>query len=367
MEDQQARIDSGVREKFKVKDLFLLPDGELEYKVVYDIDTKEKFERLFQELKVLGFVPRLVGTKEDCNLIITKRKEKRTSASRVPVVLLLLTLTSLLIFGLLQSIFLYQSVQPAPPAYIVTIAYTLPIIAIMITKEMMHWYASRKRGLGAPVPYFIFGIPYLTSFLPTLGSILVPSEEPVNRDRWFEVCFYGPIFAVLLASILYAFEVSTLFLSFPINLESIQAIAINPNLIQIFIDRLLGGITQTQGNVVLASPIADAATVGFTVSFITLLPILHMSGGHMIESVFSYRAARIGTYLSTILLFALDTPQYFFIAILLLFMSGAPFHTKMLDEVSEVSKSKKILLALSLLLAFLCVPIPHNIFSLNLG
>ena len=69
---QPIDLDASVRSKFTVKDSFQLPDGEMEFSVVYRPDSKERFVELCRELAVYGFTPKLVGSEEDALLFVRK-------------------------------------------------------------------------------------------------------------------------------------------------------------------------------------------------------------------------------------------------------------------------------------------------------
>ena len=72
------------------------------------------------------------------------------------------------------------------------------------------------------------------------------------------------------------------------------------------------------------------------------------------------------TYLSIVALLVLDTPNYWITAVIVLVIAGRPTRLSTLDEVSEVSRTKKILFSVALLLALASVPIPQNIANLRL-
>src|SRR5207245_10927030 len=64
-------LDTIVRGAFSVKDSFVLPDGEAEYKVVYDEKAKGAFERLYDTLRPKGSVVHLMGSRDDDVLLVS--------------------------------------------------------------------------------------------------------------------------------------------------------------------------------------------------------------------------------------------------------------------------------------------------------
>src|SRR5271157_5621780 len=98
----KGEVDGAVRSRFTVRDAYLLPDGEYEYKVEYGPGGKDKFVDLMKELAPLGLTPWLMGTREDCVLRLRKAVSASQKPSRVPVVLALLTFLVIIVFSYLE-------------------------------------------------------------------------------------------------------------------------------------------------------------------------------------------------------------------------------------------------------------------------
>jgi len=368
-------LDTIVRGAFSVKDSFVLPDGEAEYKVVYDEKAKGAFESLYETLRPKGYVPRLTGSRDDCVLLVRKAPTEKGS-SRAPVVLGLLTLAAVVAYGWLQYI-VYQQLLPEQLPVLMGLAYVLVLILVIGLHEVVH---SRSAGRGeggtrAPVPYFLPGLPAFTA-LPSFGTVLVHREPPVNRDALFRTGFLGPIVAIVLCILFYAIGVITAATvsmaqvqSVLTALPNIQLTTPNPSIMESLIVsflNLIGGGPPTASGSQLISPIAAAADTGLILSFFNLLPATQLDGGQLCESILGYRGLRITTYLSIVALLVLDTPNYWIMAVIVLVIAGRPARLSTLDEVSEVSRAKKVLFAAALLLALASVPIPQNIATLQL-
>ncbi|HLQ03391.1 MAG TPA: hypothetical protein VK114_01225, partial [Nitrososphaerales archaeon] len=127
-------LDTVVRGAFSVKDSFVLPDGEAEYKVVYDEKAKEAFERLYDTLRPKGYVPRLTGSRADCVLLVRKAPTEKGS-SRAPVVFGLLTLAAIVAYGWLQYI-VYQQLLPERFPVLMGAAYVLVLILVVGLHEL---------------------------------------------------------------------------------------------------------------------------------------------------------------------------------------------------------------------------------------
>lgn len=365
-------FDSLVRARFKVNDSFQLPDGEVEYRVVYGPESKQNFRALASELLSKGFSPWLTGSKEDCSLVVRKRQPQRPSVSGIPVVMALFTVASVIAFGILE-VLIYSKFAPVIPGYLVLLSYSACIVAILVAHEFGHRYAAELRGTSPRVPYLVPGIPGITAFLPTLGIVSNPREPALNRDALFDVSIAGPLAAFGLTLVLYVLSAfvsvqSSLPLSGNQSINAYFSVSqVNPGVLQILIDSALSPFLKTAPGYVKLSPVNDAAAIGFLLTFIMLLPMAFFDGGYLASTVLSERGVRIATYLSVLALIAIDTPNYWAPAIFTLLVASRQQRLQFLDEVSEPSHSKRVLLVLALLLAFLCVPIPQNLATFQLG
>lgn len=344
----------------------------MEYKVDYRPDSRTRFEELHRSLLSRGFTPTLVGTREDAALIIRKKQPVGPSRSRVPVILGLLALVSIFVFALFQRVS-YQQFAPGFQGNLVIIAYGGAVIAVLVAHEIGHRYVSRRSGTAPPTPYFIPGIPDVTSFLPALGSISRQKEPAVNRDSLFDIMASGPLLAFLAAIFLYVvggfFSAQS---SSPLSgcqyVGNVEFCTINSSVVQTALDWLTGSLTPVVGSgFVRFSPLQDGASVGFLLTFIGFLPMASFDGGHLFSLGWGTRGTRVATYLSVFLLIALDTPNYWALAIVVLLVAGRTSEPRLLDEISGISRSRRWLYLGMLLLAFMCIPLPQNLVSIPLG
>jgi hypothetical protein len=364
LSDQVNELEQLVRGRFSVKQFFALPEGELEFQLAYDDDTKLKFAELSSELLPKGYTPHLSGTRDECVLVLRKGEVALASRSRLPVIFALFTAATLVVFALLQQE-VYAQLAPSLPAYAVVFGFGATIAAILGAHELGQRYAARRRGGGHASSYLIPAIPFLPPFLPSLGFVATQHRPAVNRDSLFDTVIAGPLAIFGLAVILYALgdltSVQSVALA-PGSQLANSTVSINPNAIQLGIDSVLRPLMPS----LPISPIADGATVGFIMVFIGLLPMAFYDGGFLAAAAWGESPARIASYLSVVVLLALDTPTYWALAVVVLLLAGRPFKLKVLDEVSALSPYRRWLLLGCLALAFLCLPVPHNLGTLPL-
>ena len=371
MSSQPSDIEQLVRSKFSVKEFFVLPDGELEFQIAHGADTGAKFVQLDKKVGAMGYRPELSGTKDECVLLVKKTPMPSGGMSRVSVLMALLTVASLQVFSYLQASVDIQLVSGFP-TYLLFLGFDVTVGVLLVVHELGQRLAARRGGAGHSTSYMIPGVPILTPFLPSLGFVNAQREPALNRDRLFDVAIAGPLTIFVFAVLFYIIGVLT---SVPstIAFQNTQlvnsTVSINPNAVQTGLDFLLGPLVHSApAGFVLVSPIADGASFGFILVFICLLPMALFDGGLLASAAWGDRAARAATYLSVLLLLVLDMnyATYWAVAIVALLLAGRPVRLKLQDEVSGLSTSRQWVFIGSLILAFLCLPVPHSIATFPL-
>jgi membrane-associated protease RseP (regulator of RpoE activity) len=106
------------------------------------------------------------------------------------------------------------------------------------------------------------------------------------------------------------------------------------------------------------SPLLFAAWLGFLITFLNLLPAWQLDGGHMARALFGRKWHQIATYASMGVLAVLG---YWFMALFILFLSTRSKDARPLDDISPLSKNRKRMFVVVVILGFLCAPLPSTI------
>ena len=364
-------VEGLVRARFSVKEYFALPDGELEFQIAYDQNTKRRFSDFQTEAAAKGYRPELAGSKDDCVLVLRKAEQTPSRQSRVTVLMALLTLASLGVFAYFQ-LPVDEQLLPSVSAGYVFFGFAGTVAVLLGAHEMGQRLAARNGRAGHSNSYLIPGVPFITSFLPSLGFVNTQREPAVNKDALFDVVIAGPLAILVLAIVLYILgEVTAVPSTVPLNTIPLanSTILINPSAIQMGIGLLLGPLVRSvPAGYVQISPIADGAAFGFVLVFICLLPMAIFDGGLLANVAWGEKAARGTTYLSVLVLLIIDmnVAPYWAVAIVALLLAGRPARLKLRDEVSRLSSSRRWVFVGTLVLAFLCLPIPHSLATLPL-
>ena len=110
---------------------------------------------------------------------------------------------------------------------------------------------------------------------------------------------------------------------------------------------------------VIMSPIMFAAWLGFLITFLNLLPAWQLDGGHMSRVLLGQKWHKIATYASMGVLVLLN---YWMMAVLILILSSRSKDAQPLDDISPLSKNRKIIYIGVIVLAILCAPLPNSFF-----
>lgn len=253
------------------------------------------------------------------------------------------------------------------PAWSAGLAFSLPLLAILLCHELGHYTAARHYRLDVSPPYFI-PVPLLPSFIGTMGAFIRLRTIVADRRQLFDVGVAGPIAGFLVA--LPALAIG-LVLSQPVDppegwtglivhFGTDPYLPLGDSVLSWGLRRLVFGDTPA----VWVHPLAFAGWVGMFVTMLNLLPISQLDGGHILYAVlprWHYRVAQAIWLLIT----ALGYVWWFWLfwgALVLLLARGRLGHPPVLDAYRPLPRSRRWL-ALTALALFLLTftPVPFKI------
>ncbi|MCS7126504.1 MAG: site-2 protease family protein [Aigarchaeota archaeon] len=351
--DNIENVKTIVSKHFNVLDVYF-DVGVLTFKV-YDEDIKEKFRELYRELKDYQLVP--TATKEDGVIFIRlfpkPRVEPPLPKSRtLPLLLFLATLGTVSIDGYLRSSTTVYEIITGKTGLIDKILdgfiFTIALLAIIGIHEFGHKISAKIDYIESSPPYFIPGIP---TMIPTFGAVIFQKSPAINRDDMFDIGVSGPIAGFLVS-------IGVLFASFsmarwvPVTeynviVESIErggGILLPSPLIFYLVRPLFG----RPDMVPLFTIVGFAAWLGMLITALNLFPAWQLDGGRIFRSFLSRKQHKIAGYVSVVIL---AVTGYFFFALLILLMMPRTPDIAPLDQVSPLSKRRKI--AVSLIIAII--------------
>jgi len=168
------------------------------------------------------------------------------------------------------------------------LAFSLPLLAILLAHELGHYVTARRYQLDVSPPYFI-PVPLFPSFVGTMGAFIRLRTVVSDRRQLFDVGVAGPIAGFVVALPLL---VVGLVLGRPLAPDPAVpgmflrigqgTIALGDSPLTWVLRRLVVGPLPG----VPLHPLAFAAWVGMFVTMLNLLPLAQLDGGHLLYAVF---------------------------------------------------------------------------------
>lgn len=365
MEDpSQEDIISLVNSIFQVSD-YNKTEFSLEFKIE-DIDFKSKFEGLARKLENMSYVCKLEKMEErGLHVIIQKfspkKQRKWMSTAWTPRILFAIVISFVMIDGYYRTSGTNSIVEIGDPLEMAGV-YTLSLLGILGVHELGHIVAAKIHGLKTTWPYFIPGLPIIG--IPTFGAFIQSKGLTINREILFDVAIAGPIAGLAIAVIVSMYGAYT---APVLDSEIAAGLFEESRLIEwsqgepLLMTASLalfgkGGA----GHEVIMTPVMFAAWIGFLITFLNLLPAWQLDGGHMARTLLGAKLHKYATYGSMAILVLLN---YWLMALLILFMSSRNPGATPLDDVSPLSKNRKLAYLGIIVLAILCAPIPSGFLS----
>ena len=362
-EDSQEGIISLVNSIFNVGE-FTKTEFTLEFKIT-DVKFKTKFEDLARGLENMSYVCKLL--KKDDGIYIEiqkftiKKSRKWLNATWTPRLLFAIVISFVMIDGYYRTSGTNAIIEIGDP-FQMAIVYTLALLGILGTHELGHIVAAKAHRLKTSWPYFIPGLPILG--IPTFGAFIQSKGLTINRSILFDVAIAGPIAGLVITIIVSLYGAYTA----PILDQGIAE--------GLFAEQILVEWEQGEpllmtaslavfgkggpGHEVIMTPVMFAAWIGFLITFLNLLPAWQLDGGHMARTLLGQKIHRYATYGSMLVLVLLN---YWLMAILILVMSTKNPSATPLDDISPLTKNRKLAYIGIIILAVLCAPLPSGLFS----
>ncbi len=336
--EQVEEVRALVSRHFTVTDVFY-ERGSLTFRV-HETEIKERFKSLWRALSKSGYVP--VSERDEVGVKVRVYRLQMMTWRRTltPLALLLVTLATTFLDGYFRSLGGTDLLRPPynDPVFSAAV-YAAAVMAIIGIHELGHKISARIDNIETSLPYFIPGIP---GTLPTFGAVIFQRGPIANKDDLFDLGVSGPVagFAVALVVTYLSYSTATWLPAEEVArlVEQGRVVVLGAPLIFELFDVLFG-----RGDLVpIFPPFGFAAWLGMVVTSLNLLPIWQLDGGRIFRSFLSRRAYVIISYVCVGLL---ALTGYFFFAILLLLMMRTQADISVLDNVSPLSRGRKVAVA----------------------
>lgn len=359
--NELGEIKRAILERFTVEHVFY-DAGILTFQIT-EREIKDKFRGLYKDLKKLGYIP--AARLQNNKVIIRVFKYHEPTLSwmqykNLPLILFVATLTAVFVDGFLRAL---------SPGYEILFGergildklleaslFMIFLMLIIGLHELGHLLSAKKSGMEATFPYFIPGIP---GMIPTFGAVIFQKEPIINRDDMFDLGISGPVmsFVISLLVSIFVVKTQTIWLTEAEHLNIVNTIkSCGGSFLPVpLIMELIILLSAVPGRIpLIAGVTVFAAWLGFLVTALNLLPIWQLDGSKIFRSILTPRQHKIASYIS--LLFLAIMGYYLIAMLFFLLMSRMP-DVPPLDEVSPLSRRRKLLfIAVPLMIVLSFVP-----------
>lgn len=350
-------IEQSISHHFPLIGFFNGEDGKESYFIVGDYNP-QSFQALVSELGEQGLVPYINPAGNYYKINLGKKQEKGKSKIHLNIILLLATICTTLFAGYLLG---EGDIWKA-------IAFSVALLAIIGAHETAHYFAARKHGVHATLPYFIPA----PTIIGTFGAVINVKSPIPTRKALFDLGYSGPIagFIVAIPVLLIGLKLSTLtvspdaailFIPPPIMefLSYITAPTTTPD--QMFMDYLTYMVnpTNTSDQTLMLHPVAFAGWVGILVTMLNLMPVAFLDGGHISRSLFGQNLHKIISIIGIMITTILGWYVMAVLMVLIFFMGKS--HPGAMDNVAPINRNRKIIAVLMFVILILCLsPAPGS-------
>jgi membrane-associated protease RseP (regulator of RpoE activity) len=349
-------IRSMLEYRFTVLDAYVDVNG-LPTFVVANEPVKDKFRELLHDLANHALMAKVRRVSDKLVISVFPKPILGKPRRRINLLLFLATIATVSV----ASYWNIFSVDPRLAAVMFSgfsatnqaVALAAGILGIIALHELGHVLAVRYHKMDATLPYFIPGPPPIGTF----GAMISLRGPPTNRDQLFDLGFSGPItgFVVVL------FVAIVAILTSPIITGQQATQLLGAKLLQynswpnepFFLDLL----TQTSlrvvpaGQVLVLTQVVFAAEVGALITFLNLLPVWQLDGGHITRATLGPQGHKATALVAFGILFLAGYWPFALLLLVFMFISRRPLEgLEPLDDISPLSNSRKVLFALALVI-----------------
>lgn len=233
--------------------------------------------------------------------------------------------------------------------------YSCTLMAILSAHEFGHYFAARRFGVDATLPYFI---PF-PSLIGTMGAVIKTRSPIPHRRALFYIGAMGPIpgFVVSLAAVIAGVYLSQVQPVLPAEQGSILSFG-DSLLFSFIIHQVHGSIAA--GSDLFLHPVAFAGWIGFLLTTLNLMPVGQLDGGHILHALIGERQRYAGwCFLIMLVILSFYWPGWivWVILILLLIMVGHPHIHDDGRDLTPAEKAAGWTCMAILVLTFIPVPV----------
>jgi len=319
---------------------------------------EDDFENLRNLLKP-DYIPVLTEDSGEHILYVTRRPKVKYKSSRVNAILLVITIITTTIAGSslwvsyhtvmqgksVDDINALAEVFSAESLALGALFFSLPLLLILGTHELGHYFMAKRHGVAASLPFFIPMAPPLG----TLGAVISMREPIPDKKALIDIGAAGPIAGMVIAI---PVTIIGIILTNSYNVVAEPGAPGDMMLLYPLILIGLGGLFPLSDNV-LAHPTFFAGWVGILVTALNLLPAGQLDGGHIVRALFGEKTRYISgaTVIAMLFLgFIFNYYGYVILIIIVMVLGGGLRHPPPLNDITALDRRRVMVGVLALII-----------------
>ena len=192
--------------------------------------------------------------------------------------------------------------------------YSIPFLLILTVHEFGHYFAAKYHKLKVTLPYYL-PMPPLPFSIGTMGALIRLREKVYSKKQNFDIGFAGPLAGFVAALVIlfygfthlpepeYIFQIHPEYEQYGLSYadyvyqnqkESIIDITIGKNLLFLFFENFVADPARVPNpHEIMHYPVIFAGFLSLVFTFLNLLPIGQLDGGHVAYGLFGFKLHRI--------------------------------------------------------------------------
>ncbi len=354
--DELVTIRSAVRKYFAITGEVKVQEGVYEFYTLVDPNLEGDFKKLVIDLKGVGYIP-VIGKRNESGsdyvISIIKRRKTQPFGIWVNIVLLVATIASTTWVGeILYSG--YFGIGKTVSAYFFGfLFFSLPLLIILTSHELGHYYMAKRNGVAASLPFFI---PAPFPPLGTLGALISLRDPLPDRKTLIKIGAAGPLVGFVMSIIIGIIGAYLGTVQKPVIVTNYQ----DTTLISLPVIYYIFPAIQMSHSV---HPVAFAAWVGFLVTAINLFPIGQLDGGHVARGLLGKNAKYLSyAFIVILVILGIYYVSWILFAIIIIVLGLS--HPPPLNDISKPGKKEIVvgIVAIALVaISFSPVPFAEHV------
>jgi len=234
-------------------------------------------------------------------------------------------------------------------------AFSLPLLLILGSHELGHFFAAKSHKISATLPYFI---PF-PSLIGTFGAIIKIRSPILDRRALLDVGLAGP-----LVGFAFALPITAVGLSLseivPTSYAARCGIRLGDSLLLLILIHLVGRAAPVGFDLML-HPMGFAGWIGLWVTSINLIPIGQLDGGHILYALLGEKQERYSwAFFILLIILGLFWVGWFIWALLIYFVVRIKHPTPLYPYI-QLDRKRKIAGVIAILIfALTFTPVPFK-------